>query len=277
MKIPQYQIESERRHESGFWVSPAHYLSDPVALGACGYTALLLLRNALGNCRGKILDVGGGDGGFLLRLTGSRNFKPCLLDIIYQPLKKFPGPAVQGDSINLPFHDETFDLVLTSDHLEHLNVEDVRRSLNEMRRVLKRGGKALIHTSVFGLYLRRCGARYGEDGRLDRYDLEDGHLCRPTIREWMRMVREAGLKVNKIYFYKHLFQPVMRGIKNLIFKKTLREESGTPAGQDLKTNPLIKIMGYFIVLISLLDIFMFSKVPGGAVVMGVKEDRLSDL
>lgn len=266
-----YRKEAEELHGSGMWVSPPPQLSDVVGLGACGYTALLLLRKLLGNKRGIILDVGGGDGGFTLRLVRGRDIKLILSDIAFTPLGRFQGDAVQADSLYLPFCDNSFDVILTSDHLEHLEVEDVKVSLSEMNRVLKPEGSLLIHTSSYGYYLRRIGARFGERGRLDRYDLEDGHRCRPTMNEWSNYIAEAGFVIKDCYFYKHLFQPVLRGVKDLFLRGANKGSEKEEDTQEMKENPIVAVMGYLIVLLSLLDVFLFSKIPGGAVVMKLRK------
>ena len=49
--------------------------------------------------------------------------------------------AVQGNILDLPFADETFDLVLTCGVLEYVPIED---GLREFARVLKKGGKLVL-------------------------------------------------------------------------------------------------------------------------------------
>ncbi len=51
---------------------------------------------------------------------------------------------VQGDAYQLPFPNETFDVVSAMDFLEH--VEDPARAVAEMSRVLKPGGLFFFHT-----------------------------------------------------------------------------------------------------------------------------------
>ncbi|MEO2069398.1 MAG: ubiquinone/menaquinone biosynthesis methyltransferase [Desulfurobacteriaceae bacterium] len=49
---------------------------------------------------------------------------------------------VQGDALNLPFKDDSFDLVIVSLGLRHF--DDLERSLKEIKRVLKSKGKVRI-------------------------------------------------------------------------------------------------------------------------------------
>ena len=46
---------------------------------------------------------------------------------------------VVGDAHSLPFKNDSFDVVLATEVLEHL--KEPQRALNEMKRVLKDGGK----------------------------------------------------------------------------------------------------------------------------------------
>lgn len=76
------------------------------------------------------------------------------------------GPAtdvVQASVSQLPFADAVFDLVVTTDVLQHLTQEDEQRALGNMRRVLRPGGRLLARTnSSFG----RGEVRQREDWRL---------------------------------------------------------------------------------------------------------------
>ena len=53
---------------------------------------------------------------------------------------------IVGNCINLPFSDKTFDYVMCIAVIHHLSNEERRlKSINEINRVLKEGGKALIY------------------------------------------------------------------------------------------------------------------------------------
>jgi ubiquinone/menaquinone biosynthesis C-methylase UbiE len=55
---------------------------------------------------------------------------------------------VRADITKLPYSDETFDRVFCISTVEHLTDEDAGRALSEFRRVLKRGGLAVITFDV---------------------------------------------------------------------------------------------------------------------------------
>lgn len=49
--------------------------------------------------------------------------------------------AIQGNILNLPFEDNTFDLILTCGVLEYVSIE---KGLKEFARVMKKGGKLIL-------------------------------------------------------------------------------------------------------------------------------------
>ena len=53
---------------------------------------------------------------------------------------KFPGKATVGFSQEMPFQDDSFDCVIMSEVLEHLNDQVLNETIVEVRRVLKSGG-----------------------------------------------------------------------------------------------------------------------------------------
>lgn len=94
-----------------------------------------------------ILDVGCGNS----KNMGSReDCKYIGLDMCENLMKhgedKKNCSFIVGNCINLPFSDKTFDYVMCIAVIHHLSNEDRRlKSINEINRVLKEGGKALIY------------------------------------------------------------------------------------------------------------------------------------
>ena len=100
----------------------------------------------------QVLDVGCGSGQFTEILVGTlRSFKTVTgIDVDVESLseaaEKFGNDKyrfLNAGSQELPFEDESFDLVVISKALHH--VEDPHASLEEMKRVLKTGGYFLIN------------------------------------------------------------------------------------------------------------------------------------
>jgi SAM-dependent methyltransferase len=93
-----------------------------------------------------------------------------------------------GDASNLPFPDATFDAAMSSQTFEYL--EAVPAGLAEMHRVLKPGGRVLIHDTDWGATLWRTK----DPARMDRIlNLWDGHLEDPHLpRTLGPKLAEAG-------------------------------------------------------------------------------------
>jgi len=107
----------------------------------------------------SVLDIGSGLGG-LMRLAGERlNLSITGLDIthglnqINQRLtalscKDTCSSLITGDAHSLPFADQTFDLIIFQHSL--LNMPDDVRVLKECQRILKTGGRIIMHEVLQG-------------------------------------------------------------------------------------------------------------------------------
>ncbi|VAX20814.1 hypothetical protein MNBD_IGNAVI01-3199 [hydrothermal vent metagenome] len=95
----------------------------------------------------KILEIGAG-AGFALNHLKTNVHKYFLLDISTHNLKRVREKTegeiypISGDVFNLPFPSESFDFILLSEVLEHLN--DPLMALTEIQRVLKHGGSFIV-------------------------------------------------------------------------------------------------------------------------------------
>ena len=108
----------------------------------------------------NILDVGCGTG-YFAHLTRSiyPNAKVYGVDISNTALsigrRKYKDIIfVKADAeVKLPFKDNTFDLVISGEHIEH--VRDIDQNLLEINRVTKKGGVMILTTPNLGSWLNR--------------------------------------------------------------------------------------------------------------------------
>ena len=162
----------------------------------------LLVREYIGDVAGlHILEVACGRGGFVRQLaraggwvTGcdfssaalraARN-KLFVPDVTDGPLL---AALVQGDAQSLPFADNSFDVVVSCETIEHL--PQVRAAVAEMYRVTRPGGKLFLTTpnyfNFMGFY--EIYARFRHPARQDGQPF-DRRQWFPQVHKW---VRQAG-------------------------------------------------------------------------------------
>ncbi|HKW94467.1 MAG TPA: class I SAM-dependent methyltransferase [Methylomirabilota bacterium] len=156
-----------------------------------------LLRTGLAESS-RCLDVGTSTGANLrlLRDLGCRRvvgLEPSAAAIRFCESKGL-GPVRLGDICGMPFPDATFDLVLATDVIEH--VEDDRRALEEIHRVLVPGGYVLLTVPAFKSLW----------GLQDEVSL---HKRRYGIADLLERVEDARLlRTHAFYFNYMLFGPI---------------------------------------------------------------------
>ena len=139
---------------------------------------------------GSALDVGCGTGGNLRMLRSQSFTRVAGVDISPDAVRycrrKGFGDVVLGSAQELPFPDESFDVILLTDVLEH--VEDDVAALREAGRVLGSRGLLIVTVPAFTLL-------WG------RQDDVSHHIRRYRRREIVRRVRAAGLTVEDSYHF----------------------------------------------------------------------------
>ncbi len=146
---------------------------------------------------GRAVDVGCGGGGNtqVLRdlgwsVTGLEH-SPVAAQIAHQR----GLPVVRGDARHLPFHDESMDLVMSTDLWEH--VDDHEAVAHETNRVLRPGGRALVAVP--------CSMKLWSG-----HDLVLGHVRRYEKSELVALMDGAGLEVRDVMSWNVLLRPVAR-------------------------------------------------------------------
>lgn len=105
------------------------------------------------------------------------------------------GQVEQGDVCAMPFADATFDLVLATDIIEH--VDDDAKALFEIARVLKPGGRALVTVPAFTIIW----------GLQDRVAQHKRRYVRPEL---LSRIAGAGLGLRTAYYFNYLlFLPIL--------------------------------------------------------------------
>jgi ubiquinone/menaquinone biosynthesis C-methylase UbiE len=147
----------------------------------------------------SVLDAGCGSGRDTNYLT-EQGYQTTGLDISHgllaEATKRFPDSTfIEGNLLDLPFANETFDGVWSHASLVHLETEnDVRRALAEFSRVMKPGG--VLHLLV--------KAQSGESKTAVVSDSLSGHdrfFQYFTVEEVQQLLNEAGFSVSEIKKY----------------------------------------------------------------------------
>lgn len=108
---------------------------------------------------GKVLDVGCGDG-YITSLIFEKFKNVIGIDISEKAIKiareKSQGVTfIVGSCTNLPFSDRSFDTIVASEIIEHVNYNNGKSFLKEARRVLTPKGRIIISTpNLSNLYMK---------------------------------------------------------------------------------------------------------------------------
>jgi len=128
----------------------------------------------------KVLNIGVG-GGVLEKIALSKNIDIFSLDPSEKSIEKLQvligkDKAKVGYSQNIPFSSDYFDIVIMSEVLEHLTDEVIVKTLKEVNRVLKKGGR-FIGTVPYNENLSeqivicpKCGEKFHRWGHIQSFD-----------------------------------------------------------------------------------------------------------
>jgi len=114
----------------------------------------------------RILDLGCAEGPYSYLFTGENESygldncpKRMLLDD-NNALDKGYKALIIGEGLSLPFADASFDIVICTEVIEH--VVEVRQLVNEINRVLRKGGKLILTTPNLVCVGNRIGMALGK-------------------------------------------------------------------------------------------------------------------
>ena len=142
-----------------------------------------------------VLDVGCGTGEYVRR-ANELGFVASGLEpaeaMRAVAINKNPGASiVSGVATELPYPDESFDLVICIEVLRYLDRSDIRRALRELRRVLRPGG-TLFLTMVNRYALDGFYLHFSLQRMINPRALERPHCEFVTPTELEREIRNAG-------------------------------------------------------------------------------------
>jgi SAM-dependent methyltransferase len=164
----------------------------------------------------RVLDVGTSTGANLRLLRDLGFHAVDGLDFSQEAIRycreKGLGIVRHGDVCGMPFADESFDLLLATDIIEH--VDDDLKALREIARVLRPGGKALIVVPAFPIL-------WGLQDRVAQ------HKRRYRMGGLADRVARAGFAIEVSYYFNFLlFVPIWLGRRLVdIIRPRIQNES----------------------------------------------------
>lgn len=125
----------------------------------------------------------------------------------------------------LPFKDETFDVVLCSELIEHL-IFDPLHMLNEINRVLRAGGLLIITTPNLGVLSNRIKLLFGKsvnwpisgDLAFFKRNIYDRHNREYTFDEIKYMLKITGFDIEEQKMYDYYSEVKNKKTKTLLLK-----------------------------------------------------------
>ncbi len=139
---------------------------------------------------GKLLELGIGNGRMLeqAQLLGYE-VQGVDIDENFLSISKKKGFNVKKLDLNnsLPFKDGSFDYVMSFEVLEH--IPNFKKTIQEINRVLKKGGKAILSTPNCGLWRYRFALLF--TGNMPpEYDGAEGHVNHYSFNQWKKMLEK---------------------------------------------------------------------------------------
>lgn len=122
--------------------------------------------------KSPILDIGAGSGSLINKLR-SKNYEVVGIDLfpVVEDIRK-------GTITNLDFGDNEFNTVFSTEVIEHLTEEQIDKGLNEVKRVLKKGGSLILtvpyneNIEINSYTCLNCGFKFHRVGHLQSFTKE---------------------------------------------------------------------------------------------------------
>ena len=208
MDIAAYTVEAESEETHWWFVGRRKLFGDE-------------LKRAGVSPDARVLDVGTGTGSNLRMLRDLGFTRVTGLDASDEAIRfcasKGFGFVRRGDICAMPFAEESFDLILATDVIEH--VDDDGQAVAEIARVLAPNGRVLLTVPAF-------------QSLWGLQDRQAFHKRRYRLRPLVQLLRSRGMRVERSFYFNYLlFIPIWlarRAIDLFGLKLDSENEISTP-------------------------------------------------
>lgn len=178
-----YELQTHGAEDRHWWYRGRRKVLDGILAG------LGLPANA------RILDAGCGSGRNMVELAhfGTVTGVELSQTSVALALARDVGEVIAGSALEMPFADDSFDLAVTLDVIEHL--EDDLAALRELRRVVAPGGALLVTVPAY-------------QWLWSGHDEINHHHRRYTRRSLQRVAQQAGWMQLRTTYFNSLLLPV---------------------------------------------------------------------
>ncbi len=139
----------------------------------------------------SIIDIGCGNG--IITNELGKKFTVLGVDRSANALTHVKTEKLQASSASIPLPDVSYDMVLSSEMIEHLDEETLRKTVNEIKRLSKKYVFITVpngeNLNKFQLHCPECGKNYNHSYHLHSFTLEKLKDLFP------------GYKVEKAFYY----------------------------------------------------------------------------
>lgn len=229
--------------------------------------------------KGRILDIGGGDGvtdlSLLLRYRPQELVVMDIVDYIAElprvaaenglPLERLPDNFVfvRQSCESVPYPDTSFDVVLSWGSVEHI-VGGYKKALDEVWRVLKPGGLFFVNP---GLYYSSYGSHLGEFSDEPHLHLKipEEELRALVMNGRPRLMDRAGFDVSNAEYWR--FYKELNRIKVAEFEAELKAYGYTVVRAALRVNDVVEyspeLQQHSVLDLAIEDAFFTLQKPAG--------------
>jgi SAM-dependent methyltransferase len=208
----------EAEHRSLRSVEDAHWFYQGKREIAIWWVRYLQSKGLLkGN---RVLDVGCGSGALLMKFRDLK-FQIAGLEVATAALEnlrpEIRGSATQASALELPFRNESVDLVTCFDVIEH--IDDHQRAVSEMFRMIKPGGFLLVNVPAFQWLWSDWDTRHGHFRRYNRSGL-------------IEVLQKAGFEIYRCSYENFIGLPpaiLVRMLRKCFGKDSFLVENAIPS------------------------------------------------